>query len=50
MSKALKYISQGMSIDYVGATDVELVNGKESAGNYKIYEVQNEQNVVVEYR
>ena len=50
LSKALKYISQGMSIDYVGATDVELVNGKESAGNYKIYEVQNEQNVVVEYR
>ena len=37
LSKALKYISQGMSIDYVGATDVEVVNGKESAGNYKIY-------------
>ena len=50
LGKALELIRNGVEIDYVGATAVELVNSKESAGNYKIYEVKGQKNVVVEYK
>ena len=50
LGKALELIRNGVEIDYVGATAVELVNSKESAGNYKIYEVKGQKNVVIEYK
>jgi branched-chain amino acid transport system substrate-binding protein len=34
LAKGIKYLRQGLSIDYVGASAVELVGGGESAGNY----------------
>ena len=50
LGKALKMIDQGTEIDYVGASAVELVNGGESAGNYREIEVQNGENVTVKFR
>jgi branched-chain amino acid transport system substrate-binding protein len=35
LAKALEILAGGGDIDYVGATAVELVNGGESAGNYR---------------
>jgi len=34
LAKGIKYLRQGLAIDYVGASAVELVGGGESAGNY----------------
>jgi branched-chain amino acid transport system substrate-binding protein len=35
LAKALELLKAGTDIDYVGASAVELINGKESAGNYR---------------
>ena len=35
LGKALEIIAEGGEIDYVGATDVEMVEGGESAGSYR---------------
>lgn len=50
LGKALDMIAAGKEIDYVGASAVELVNGGESAGNYREIEVQNGKNVTVNFR
>ncbi|MBL6781957.1 MAG: ABC transporter substrate-binding protein [Alphaproteobacteria bacterium] len=50
LGKALDMIAAGKEIDYVGASAVELVNGGESAGNYREIEVQNGKNVTVKFR
>ena len=50
LGKALDLIKDGVEIDYVGASAVELVNGGESAGNYREIEVQNGENVTVKFR
>jgi len=50
LGKALDLIAAGKDIDYVGASAVELVNGGESAGNYREIEVQNGKNVTVNFR
>lgn len=50
LGKALDLIAAGKDIDYVGASAVELVNGGESAGNYREIEVQNGKNVTVKFR
>ncbi len=50
LGKALDMIAAGKDIDYVGASAVELVNGGESAGNYREIEVQNGKNVTVNFR
>ena len=50
LAKGLKYLRQGLSIDYVGASAVELVGAGESAGNYAEIEVQGGKNVTVGYR
>ena len=50
LGKALDMIAAGKDIDYVGASAVELVNGGESAGNYREIEVQNGKNVTVKFR
>jgi len=39
LGKALQILADGGEIDYVGATAVELVNGGESAGNYRQVEI-----------
>jgi branched-chain amino acid transport system substrate-binding protein len=50
LGKALDMIAAGKDIDYVGASAVELVNGGESAGNYREIEVQKGKNVTVNFR
>ncbi len=50
LGKALDLITSGKDVDYVGASAVELVNGGESAGNYREIEVQNGKNVTVNFR
>ena len=50
LGKALDLIAAGKDIDYVGASAVELVNGGESAGNYREIEVQDGKNVTVKFR
>ena len=39
LAKGLQLLADGVEIDYVGASGVELVGGGESAGNYKEIEV-----------
>jgi len=50
LAKGIKYIRQGLSIDYVGASAVELVGGGESAGSYAEIEVIDGKNETVGYR
>ena len=50
LAKGIKYLRQGLAIDYVGATAVELVGGGESAGNYAEIEIKDGKNVTVGYR
>jgi branched-chain amino acid transport system substrate-binding protein len=40
LGKALKIISEGGDVDYVGATNVELVGPGEAAGSYRYYEIK----------
>jgi branched-chain amino acid transport system substrate-binding protein len=50
LGKALKILSEGGQIDYVGATAVELIGGGESAGNYQEIAIEDGQMVTVGYR
>ncbi len=50
LGKALKLISEGKDVDYVGASAVELVGAGESAGNYAEIEIKGGKNVTVGYR
>jgi branched-chain amino acid transport system substrate-binding protein len=50
LAKALDILKAGGDIDYVGATDVELVNGRESSGHYREIEIQDQKNVTVKFR
>ena len=36
LAKALEIIAAGGDVDYVGATDVELIGPGEAAGNYRV--------------
>ncbi len=49
LGKALKLISEGKDVDYVGASAVELIGAGESAGNYAEIETRGK-NVTVGYR
>ncbi|MGB8624167.1 MAG: ABC transporter substrate-binding protein [Paracoccaceae bacterium] len=40
LGKALKIISDGGDVDYVGATNVELIGPGEAAGTYREYEIK----------
>ncbi|MBR9836933.1 MAG: ABC transporter substrate-binding protein [Salipiger thiooxidans] len=40
LGKALKIIAEGGDVDYVGATNVELVGPGEAAGTYRYYEIK----------
>ena len=50
LAKGIKFLRQGLSIDYVGASAVELVGGGESAGNYAEIEIIDGKNETVGYR
>ena len=48
LGKALKLISDGKDVDYVGASAVELVGAGESAGNYAEIEIKGGNNVTLD--
>ena len=50
LAKALELIKNGEDIDYVGASAVELIGPGESAGTYRMIEVQDGENVTVGYK
>jgi len=50
LAKALKILADGGDVDYVGATDVELIGAGESAGNYREILVDGGQNTTVKFR
>lgn len=50
LSKALDIIAAGGDIDYVGASNVELIGPGESAGNYREVEVMDGKITTVRYR
>ncbi|MFN3972649.1 MAG: ABC transporter substrate-binding protein [Gemmobacter sp.] len=50
LGRALELIAQGVDIDYVGATAVELIGAGESAGNYREVEFKGGQIVTVKFR
>lgn len=50
LGKAFEILKNGGEIDYVGATAVELVNGGESAGNYREILVKDGKNTTAKFR
>ncbi len=50
LGKALKIIASGGDVDYVGATDVELIGPGESAGSFKEVVVKDKKITTVRYR
>jgi branched-chain amino acid transport system substrate-binding protein len=50
LAKGLEIIRAGGDIDYQGATDVELVNGREAKGNYREIEFKDGKLAVVGWR
>ena len=50
LEKALKILADGGDIDYVGASNVELIGPGESAGNYREIEIKGGKLTTVKYR
>ena len=50
LAEGLKILKDGGKIDYVGATNVELIGAGESAGSYREVLVKEQQNTTVRYR
>ena len=50
IAKGLKILAEGGQVDYVGASDVELVGAGESAGNYKEILIKGNKNTTVGFR
>jgi branched-chain amino acid transport system substrate-binding protein len=50
LAKAFEIIANGGDVDYVGASAVELIGPGESAGTYRLIEVQDEANVTVGFK
>jgi branched-chain amino acid transport system substrate-binding protein len=50
LAKALELIKAGTDIDYVGASAVELIGPGESAGTYRMIEVQDGENATVGFK
>ncbi|MGD9295629.1 MAG: ABC transporter substrate-binding protein [Roseobacter sp.] len=50
LGKALDIIREGGDVDYVGASAVELIGPGESAGTYRLIEVQNGENVTIGFK
>ena len=41
LTKGLELIKEGKDIDYVGATNVELIGGGEAAGSFRVFAIEN---------
>jgi branched-chain amino acid transport system substrate-binding protein len=50
LAKGLQILKDGGEIDYVGATNVELIGPGEAAGTYREYKVENGEYVTVQFR
>ena len=50
LSKALKIIASGGDVDYVGATDIELIGPGESAGSFQEIVIKDQKITPVRYR
>ncbi len=50
LGKALRILANGGAVDYVGATNVELVGGGEAAGSYKEFEVKGKAFATIRFR
>ncbi|MDW3116502.1 MAG: ABC transporter substrate-binding protein [Roseovarius pacificus] len=50
LGKALDILAEGGEVDYVGATDVELIGPGEAAGVFREIEIENGEIVTVRYR
>ncbi len=50
LGKALELIKAGKDVDYVGASAVELIGPGESAGTYRVVEVQDGKNATVGFK
>ncbi len=50
LAKALEILAAGGDVDYVGASAVEFIGQGESAGSYRVIEIQDGKVVDVEYR
>jgi branched-chain amino acid transport system substrate-binding protein len=50
LGKALRILASGGAVDYVGATNVELVGGGEASGSYKEFEVKGKAFTTVRFR
>ena len=50
LGKALDIIREGGDVDFVGASAVELIGPGESAGTYRMIEVQNGENVTIGFK
>jgi branched-chain amino acid transport system substrate-binding protein len=50
LAKALKILASGGGVDYVGATDVELIGPGESAGSFQEIMIKDQKITPVRYR
>ena len=50
LAKALKIIASGGDVDYVGATDIEMIGPGESAGSFKEVVITDQKITTVRYR
>ncbi len=50
LGKALEILAAGGEVDYVGATNVELVGPGEASGSYREYEAQGDEFITVRFR
>jgi branched-chain amino acid transport system substrate-binding protein len=50
LGKALRILASGGAVDYVGATNVELVGGGEASGSYKEFEIKGKAFTTVRFR
>ena len=50
LGKALDILREGGDVDYVGASAVELIGPGESAGTYRMIEVQDGENVTIGFK
>ena len=50
LGKALEILANGGDVDYVGATNVELIGPGEAAGTYRYYEVKGSAYTTVNFK
>jgi len=50
LGKALRILASGGAVDYVGATNVELIGGGEASGSYQEFEVKGKSYSTVRFR